>query len=72
MLFIICREYIAGGLKVLQTVLYLIKINMSDHSSQKEGTMLVDDLVNATSEWRHIEGIIRLTFKAMSDVLFTQ
>jgi hypothetical protein len=38
-------------------------------SNENRSTLIVDDLVNGTSEWRNIEDIIRLTFKAMSDVL---
>jgi hypothetical protein len=34
--------------------------------------VIVDDLLNGLSDWRNIQDIVRLTFKAMSDVLKAQ
>ena len=34
--------------------------------------VIVDDLLSGTSDWRNIQDIIRLTFKAMSDVVKAQ
>ena len=48
---------------------------MSTNSSEftnRHSTVIVDDLINATSDWRNIEDIVRLTFKALTDVVRVQ
>jgi len=45
---------------------------MSDDScefSNKHSTAIIDDLINATSDWRSIDDIVRLAFKALTDVV---
>jgi hypothetical protein len=45
---------------------------MSEISSvleNKHNTLIVDDLLKGTSEWRNIDDIIRLTFKALTEVV---
>lgn len=43
-----------------------------DSMSDPYSTRIVDDMLNNLSEWRNIDDIVRLTFKAMTDVLKTQ
>lgn len=43
--------------------------NTSKGSWNKQSALMVDDLVNGSLEWRNIEDIIRLTFRAVSEVL---
>jgi len=35
----------------------------------KHSTVIVDDLISATSDWRNIDDIVRLAFKALTDVV---
>jgi hypothetical protein len=43
-----------------------------DSLSDPYSTRIVDDMLNNLTEWRNIDDIVRLTFKALSDVLRTQ
>jgi len=48
---------------------------MSNHSTElnnKHSTVVVDDLISSTSDWRNIDDIVRLAFKALTDVVRVQ
>jgi hypothetical protein len=55
------------------------KFKMSDSpdsggraSPDMYSTVIVDDLLHGVNEWRNIQDIVRLTFKALSDVVRQQ